>query len=191
MLDLAELRAMLTEYFAKYHPFRLTAVAKKGGVLPPHTMRLYGDAPRTLSLLLSELNRLTAELAAAQAERDSLHTTAESRLMRMRTASQLLIAEIGAKGPENVDITAGRAVAVIEGLKEEAARRGPVVEWRKEKDWEEAEIGRFSLAVSDAGWSVEIKGHSGMYELIDRGPETGPAGKAAAEAAYLKAVGLA
>ncbi len=141
MLDLAELRAMLTEYFAKYHPFRLTAVAKKGGVLPPHTMRLYGDAPRTLSLLLSELNRLTAELAAAQAE-----------------------------------LT--------------AARRGPVVEWRKEKDWEEAEIGRFSLAVSDAGWSVEIKGHSGMYELIDRGPETGPAGKAACEAAYRRAAGL-
>lgn len=71
-----------------------------------------------------------------------------------------------------------------------AAQAGPVVEWRKAEQWEEVDIGRFSIAVSDAGWSVEIKGHSGMYELIDRGPETGPAGKAAAEAAYRRACGF-
>ena len=71
-----------------------------------------------------------------------------------------------------------------------AAQAGPVVEWHKEKDWEEADIGRFSLAVFDSGWSIEIKGHSGMYELIDHGPETGDAGKAACIAAYRRACGL-
>ncbi len=96
-------------------------------------------------------------------------------------------AEAAAKDAEIARLTSELAAAQAELT---AARRGPVVEWRKEKDWEEAEIGRFSLAVSDAGWSVEIKGHSGMYELIDRGPETGPAGKAACEAAYRRAAGL-
>ena len=140
-----------------------------------------------------EIRRLTAELAAAQAERDALNIVAESRLMRMRTAGQLLIAEIGAKGAENVDITAGRAVAVIEALKAElaTARRGPVVEWRTRIDVEEATVGAFALLVEPDGWRLEVSDGTGDYWIVDSGPETGDAGKAACFAAYLKAVGLA
>jgi len=152
-----------------------------------------GDPDPDVAALLSELDRLTTALAAAQAERDNLHTIAESRLMRMRTASQLLIAEIGAKGPENVDITAGRAVAVIEALKAElaTARRGPVVEWRTRIDVEEATPGDFGLVVGEGGWTLEFFDKHGDAMQVDSGPETGDAGKAACFAAYLKAVGLA
>ena len=138
-----------------------------------------------------EIRRLTAELAAAQAERDALNIVAESRLMRMRTAGQLLIAEIGAKGAENVDITAGRAVAVIEALRAEVARRGPVVEWRTRIDVEEATVGAFALLVESDGWRLEVSDGTGDYWIVDSGDETGDAGKAACFAAYLKAVGLA
>jgi len=132
-------------------------------------------------------------LAAAHAERDRLRTVAESRLMRMRSAAQVLVAEIGAKGPENVDITAGRAVAVIEALKAElaTARRGPVVEWRTRIDVEEATVGAFALLVEPDGWRLEVSDGTGDYWIVDSGPETGDAGKAACFAAYLKAVGLA
>jgi len=150
-------------------------------------------------------------LAAAHAELDRLRTVAESRLMRMRTASQLLIAEIGAKGAENVDITAGRAVAVIEALKDEltAARRGPVVEWRPIDNYPGGpdtvicSKGIFELWVvtefpanythnRKVGWWIRVLGASvDRHDAGLSGPETGPAGKAAAEAAYRKAVGLA
>jgi len=132
-------------------------------------------------------------LAAAHAERDRLRTVAESRLMRMRSAAQVLVAEIGAKGPENVDITAGRAVAVIEALKAElaTARRGPVVEWRTRIDVEEATVGAFALLVESDGWRLEVSDGTGDYWIVGSGPETGPAGKAAAEAAYRRAAGLA
>jgi len=174
-----------------------------------------------IAALLSELDRITSELAAANdaftelaenmrlatgtiesakealaaahAERDRLRTVAESRLMRMRSAAQVLVAEIGAKGPENVDITAGRAVAVIEALKAElaTARRGPVVEWRTRIDVEEATVGAFALLVESDGWRLEVSDGTGDYWIVDSGTQTGPAGKAAAEAAYLKAAGLA
>ena len=146
-----------------------------------------------IAALLSELDRLTAELAAAQAERDSLRIVAESRLMRMRSASQVLVAEIGAKGPENVDSTAGRAVAVIEALRDEltAARRGPVVEWRTRIHVQEATVGAFALLVEPDEWRLEVSDGAGDYWMVDSGPETGDAGKAACEAAYRRAAGLA
>ena len=141
----------------------------------------------------AEIARLTSDLAAAHAERDSLHTVAESRLWRMRSAAQVLVAEIGAKGPENVDSTAGRAVAVIEALRDEltAARRGPVVEWRTRIDVEEATVGAFALLVESDGWRLEVSDGAGDYWMVDSGPETGDAGKAACEAAYRRAAGLA
>ena len=128
--------------------------------------------------------RVGQDIAALLSELDRLQAGGCARDQR----TTQFCAETVARDAEIARLTSELAAAQAELT---AARRGPVVEWRKEKDWEEAEIGRFSLAVSDAGWSVEIKGHGGMYELIDRGPETGPAGKSAAEAAYLKAVGLA
>ena len=143
----------------------------------------------------AEIARLASELAAAQAERDSLRTVAESRLMRMRSAAQVLVAEIGAKGPENVDLTAGRAVAVIEALKDElsTARRGPVVGWRPTTVGEAALLGMFWLSVGPGGWTLRIRLPFGLGigDLVESGPETGPAGKSAAEAAYRKAAGLA
>ena len=134
-----------------------------------------------------------ADIVVLLSELDRLRTVAESRLMRMRSASRLLTAEIGSKGPENVDITAGRAVAVIEALKAElaTARRGPVVEWRTRIDVEEATVGAFALLVEPDGWRLEVSDGTGDYWIVDSGPETGDAGKAACFAAYLKAVGLA
>jgi hypothetical protein len=134
-----------------------------------------------------------ADIVVLLSELDRLRTVAESRLMRMRSASRLLTAEIGAKGPENVDITAGRAVAVIEALRDEltAARRAPGVEWQESIDGWMAKPGAFMLHVDVLrGWRLSIETEDGPYERVDSGPETGPAGKSAAEAAYRRAAGL-
>jgi len=40
------------------------------------------------------------------------------------------------------------------------------------------------------GWRLAIETEEGHYERVDSGPETGPAGKSAAEAAYRRAAGL-
>jgi hypothetical protein len=72
-----------------------------------------------------------------------------------------------------------------------AAQAGPVVEWRqKGLDVEEAHRNAFLLSVSITGWRLLIWTKHHNFVSVDSGPETGPAGKAAAEAAYLRACGF-
>jgi len=101
------------------------------------------EAQQDIAALLSELDRLTAELAAAQAELS-------------------------------------------------AARRGPVVEWYPTTVGEAARLGMFWLSVGPGGWTLRIRLPFGLGigDLVESGPETGDAGKSAAEAAYRKAAGL-
>lgn len=70
-----------------------------------------------------------------------------------------------------------------------AARRGPVVEWRKFLEYERASCGAFRLVVHGGGWYMTAQGLE-RAATVDSGPETGDAGKAACEAAYRKAAGL-
>jgi len=64
------------------------------------------------------------------------------------------------------------------------------VEWRTRIDVEEATIGAFALLVESDGWRLEVCDGTGDYWIVDSGDETGPDGKAAAEAAYRRACGL-
>ncbi len=71
-----------------------------------------------------------------------------------------------------------------------AAQAAPVVEWRPDSHgWEVARVGSFVLKLQTgskcAGWRLFL----GDARVTD-GPETGPAGKAACEAAYRRACGL-
>ena len=70
-----------------------------------------------------------------------------------------------------------------------AAKRGPVVEWRKFLEYERASCGAFRLVVHGGGWYLTAQGLE-RAATVDSGEETGPAGKSAAEAAYRKAAGL-
>ena len=71
-----------------------------------------------------------------------------------------------------------------------AAQAGPVVEWRTRIDVEEATVGAFALLVESDGWRLEVSDGTGDYWHVDSGDETGPAGKAACEAAYRRACGF-
>ena len=99
-----------------------------------------------------------------------------------------LLAVNAEKGEEIRRLTAELAAAQAELT---AAMRGPVVEWRYlpgSAGWERADVGRFSLLLmGDSGWRLLF----GDQAVADRGSPGGPAGKAAAEAAYRKAAGLA
>lgn len=99
-----------------------------------------------------------------------------------------LLAKNAEKDAEIARLTAELAAAQAELA---AARRGPVVEWRTRIDVEEATVGAFVLLVESDGWRLEVSDGTGDYWIVDSGPETGDAGKAACFAAYRKAAGLA
>ena len=67
-----------------------------------------------------------------------------------------------------------------------AAQAAPVVEWRGDV----GTIGVFNAIVSAVGWVLFVPLADGSRTVIGIGPETGPSGKAAAEAAYRRACGL-
>ena len=89
-----------------------------------------------------------------------------------------------------------------------AAQGGMVVEWRQMLDGRTTEVTTWAADMGDAslrvaekqwrarsfpGWKGEKPGWAvvfGMKYVAASGPETGPAGKSAAEAAYRKAAGL-
>ena len=78
--------------------------------------------------------------------------------------------------------------ALLSGLA--AAQAAPVVEWRPDSHgWEVARVGSFVLKLQTgskcAGWRLFL----GDARVTD-GPETGEAGKAAAEAAWRRVCGL-
>ena len=68
----------------------------------------------------------------------------------------------------------------------------PRLEWREGTGFVSARAGVFVAIVSGKGWELRVylPYCTGAGDLVDRGPETGPAGKAAAEAAYRRACGL-
>ena len=79
----------------------------------------------------------------------------------------------------------------IERLRSEFAAAQPVVEWREDVGFSHARIGRFWMVVRRDGWRLEFsQPFSSTPDLVEGGPETGPAGKAACEAAYRRACGL-
>jgi len=85
------------------------------------------------------------------------------------------------------------ALAELDRLRSElaAAQVGLVVEWREDVGFSHARIGRFWLVVRRDGWRLEFSQSSiSTPDFVASGPETGPAGKAAAEAAArLRAAG--
>ena len=72
------------------------------------------------------------------------------------------------------------------------AQAGPVVEWYATTVGEAARAGMFWMSIGPGGWALRVRLPYGFGagELIEEGPETGPAGKSACEAAYRRACGL-
>lgn len=91
-------------------------------------------------------------------------------------------AEAVAKDAEIARLTSELAAA--------KAERVPVVEWADTLDGYKAEKGDFTFTVGPDGWWLSILDRRGVDAWIEGGNETGPAGKAAAEAAYLRACGF-
>jgi hypothetical protein len=145
-----------------------------------------------IAALLSELDRLTAALAAAQAARDALRERAEhaeailTGLLPGPVSDALVDAHNHESRTEGVSAAAdwGRAVGRVQVLA--AAQAAPVVEWRGDV----GTIGVFNAIVSAVGWVLFVPLADGSRTVIGIGPETGPAGKAACEAAYRRACGL-
>ena len=144
-----------------------------------------------IAAMFSEVDRLRAAVARLQ-------DLADARLYRAR-AARIALESVGIPRSEPVDVGAGRAAGMIEDLRAEvdrltaalaAAQAAPVVEWRTRIDVEEATVGAFALLVETDGWRLEVSDGTGDYWIVDSGDETGPAGKAAAEAAYRRACGL-
>ncbi len=127
--------------------------------------------------------RVGQDIAALLSELDRLQAGGCARDQR----TTQFCAEAAAKDAEIARLTSELAAAQAELT---AARRGPVVEWRTRIDVEEATVGAFALLVESDGWRLEVSDGTGDYWIVDSGPETGDAGKAPAEAAYLKAAGL-
>lgn len=82
--------------------------------------------------------------------------------------------------------------AEIARLTSELAAAQPVVEWYATTVGEAARAGMFRLSVGPVIWTLRIRLPFGLGigDLIESGPETGAAGKAACEAAYRRACGL-
>ncbi|NDF55545.1 MAG: hypothetical protein EB145_15390 [Proteobacteria bacterium] len=68
----------------------------------------------------------------------------------------------------------------------------PRLEWREGTGFVSARAGVFVAIVSGKGWELRVylPYCTGAGDLVDRGPETGPEGKAACEAAYRRVCGL-
>lgn len=73
-----------------------------------------------------------------------------------------------------------------------AAQAGPVVGWYATTIGKAARVGMFWMSNGPGGWTLRVMMpySFGAGELIESGPETGDAGKAACEAAYRRACGL-
>ena len=132
-----------------------------------------------------------------RAEVARLQDLADARLYRAR-AARITLESVGCPRSEPVDVGAARAAGMIEDLRAEVDRltaaladAQPVVEWREDVGFSHARIGRFWMVVRRDGWRLELsQPFSSTPDLVEGGPETGPAGKAACEAAYRRAVGL-
>ena len=135
-----------------------------------------------------------------RAEVARLQDLADTRLYRAR-AARIALDSVGIPRSEPVDVSAARAAGMIEDLRAEVARltaalaaaqAAPVVGWYATTVGEAARVGMFWMGLGPGGWTLRVRLPYGFGagELIDSGPETGPAGKAACEAAYRRACGL-
>jgi hypothetical protein len=82
---------------------------------------------------------------------------------------------------------------VVLRVLERAGRRKPQDGWVSHimgGGIEEKAVGKYGMTVSGGGWLVVRWDKVGDYHVVDSGPETGPAGKAACEAAYRRVCGL-
>ena len=136
-----------------------------------------------------EIRRLTAELAAAQAERDRLAADAQRWAMIRDTVTRLdAVARPGLPmGDDDIE-------QVVLRVLQRAGKRKPQHGWVSHimgGGIEEKAVGKYGMTVSGGGWLVVRWDKAGDYHVVDSGPETGPEGKAACFAAYLRAAGLA
>ena len=160
-----------------------------------------------MAAMFSEVDRLRAAVARLQ-------DLADARLYRARTA-RIALESVGCPHSEPVDVSAARAAGMIEDLRAEVARltaalaaaqAAPVVEWPAPLSWTLVHRdgrrvwitmrGAFTFDVLDVpdpeyavGWFMAVNDAHPSDEGWG-GPETGPAGKAACEAAYRRACGL-
>ena len=165
--------------------------------LDPHEVQA-----ETVRYLVAKNQELAAEVARLQ-------DLADARLYRAYTA-RITLESVGIPRSEPVDVSAARAAGMIEDLRAEVDRltaalaaAQPVVEWRRlppaismdlPQGWG-ATRGRLDFVVYDhpgesVGWKILVQRPAGRSVLYADGPETGPAGKAACEAAYRRACGL-
>ena len=162
----------------------------KGGyrVEIPSAAPLPGGLPHTAIVAADELE--------VQATASEAHRVASARLgpaLHLDAIRALLDIHMGrgtSKAALHAHILAYEHLvpALLSGLA--AAQAAPVVEWRPDSHgWEVARVGSFVLKLQTgskcAGWRLFL----GDARVTD-GPETGPAGKAACEAAYRRACGL-
>jgi lipopolysaccharide biosynthesis regulator YciM len=71
--------------------------------------------------LKQELQQASEQSASHEAAATALRSANTANLERIRIAAQILITEIGAPGPENIEDTADRAIAVIRQARERIA----------------------------------------------------------------------
>lgn len=184
---------------------------------PGEIGRAVADMPRQIGALLAELDRahpaarrweaLRATAAGVQAATGlaipdddalaemlaaALQNTARAdyaeRALRTDAAAHVEAAAHLRKLLEGQQARAERAEEEVDRLRAMVPR----LEWREGTGFVSARAGVFVAIVSGKGWELRVylPYCTGAGDLVDRGPETGPAGKAAAEAAYRRACGL-
>ena len=107
----------------------------------------------------------------------------------MKTYEQGVLDAADALGVSVADCPA--LLAMLPPEPEPMAEFRPWLEWREGTGSVSARAGVFVAIVSAKGWELRsyLPYCTGAGDLVDRGPETGDAGKAAAYAAYLRACG--
>ena len=167
-------------------PLDLDAIRRRWATTP-WTNGRSPELAADMAAMFSEVDRLRSEVTRLQ-------DLADARLYRARTA-RIALESVGIPRSEPVDVGAARAAGMIEDLRAEVARltaalaaaqAAPVVEWRGDV----GTVGVFNAIVSAVGWVLFVPLADGSRTVIGIGPETGPAGKAACEAAYRRACGL-
>ena len=158
-----------------------------------------------IAALLSELDRLRSELAAAQSAREQLRARVDlaeailAGILPGPVSDALIDARNHESRTEGVSAAAdwGRTV----GRAQVMAAAQPVVEWTTVGRSFVAVVGSMEMIVTpddtpsvwSFGWQLSITGtHSSdpFCVILDSGTQTGDAGKAACIAAYRKAAGL-
>ena len=143
---------------------------------------------RALTNTLAEIDRL-------QSEQSIILGSLADRVTRMEALAGALAPLLGVAPDHLIQrlmLSPNCHAAAGQVADELRARCLPVVEWRPTYFGAKAQIGLWRLSVGADRWALRLKipDSLGMAELIDSGPETGEAGKAAAVAAWRRVCGL-